>query len=651
MGLLDFEQAFSNFANFPILKNYGQDLVEEKKLINIRQLSQVPDVEELRPGSCGREKLINKLPTGIHQLRQLPNVENYGQDLVEEKKLIRGLVAPAAGKFDMEQTLSKIAKRRIRQLRQVPDVENYGQDLVEEKKLIRGLDAAAAGEFGAKQTLAFAIFPMLKNYGQDLVEEKKLIRKHLLFVECADALSDILFANHRDSPAELPPWSSLSRHRLTDPHLPRAVGALVASGVRLREGCESGFGVKLARLVAPPSSEHHSGSNYSICDSTEENKLGGIDDDANSEISAEKTLSTIATTSIHQLRQLPDVEELRPGSCGREETYKLARSLPKSRGDSHLTVDQLFLGLLEDSQIKDLLKDAGISDVARVRTLLMPLSYPIAITPSIDSDDQGIQLHSQSEKRDNSERRRIHEMRRWMDEIQILKRRQNMLSQWGETFGLADFKFESVQELDAAIAKLEGDVNDSLEQSSWAMPMKSSAPSRWNEKERLIGLAERLCERVVGQNQAVETVAEVVLRSRADSKTELAKALAEQLFGNENFLIRIDLSEYKEQRSLRRLIGGPLVDDEDGQLTAAVRRKPYSVVLFDRVEKAHDSVLKSLLHMLGLGRLADGQNWDVDFTNTVIIMTSNLTRTEKDSPLQIAREILIDEVCLLIYLK
>ncbi|XP_042453239.1 chaperone protein ClpB1-like [Zingiber officinale] len=340
---------------------------------------------------------------------------------------------------------------------------------------------------------------------------------------------------------------------------------------------------------------------------------------------------------------------------------RASRSLPKSRGDSHLTVDQLFLGLLEDSQIKDLLKDAGISDVARVRTLLMPLSYPIAITPrhlhekSIDSDDQGIQLHSQSEKRDNSERRRIHEMRRWMDEIQILKRRQNMLSQWGETFGLADFKFESVQELDAAIAKLEGDVNDSLEQSSWAMPMKSSAPSRWNEKERLIGLAERLCERVVGQNQAVETVAEVVLRSRAgsdgDSKTELAKALAEQLFGNENFLIRIDLSEYKEQRSLRRLIGGPLVDDEDGQLTAAVRRKPYSVVLFDRVEKAHDSVLKSLLHMLGLGRLADGQNWDVDFTNTVIIMTSNLTRTEKDSPLQIAREILIDEVCLLIYLK
>ncbi|KAL5544595.1 hypothetical protein UlMin_008379 [Ulmus minor] len=167
-----------------------------------------------------------------------------------------------------------------------------------------------------------------------------------------------------------------------------------------------------------------------------------------------------------------------------------------------------------------------------------------------------------------------------------------------------------------------------------------------NDKERLLGLAGRLHERVVGQDQAVTVVAEAVLRSRAGprrpqqptgsflflgptgiGKTELAKALAEHLFDDEKLLVRIDMSEYMEQHSTSRLIGAPpgyVGHEEGGQLTGAVRQRPYSVVLFDEVEKAHVSVFNTLLQVLDDGRLTDGQGRTVDFRNTVIIMTSNL---------------------------
>lgn len=167
-----------------------------------------------------------------------------------------------------------------------------------------------------------------------------------------------------------------------------------------------------------------------------------------------------------------------------------------------------------------------------------------------------------------------------------------------------------------------------------------------NEKARLLGLADRLHQRVVGQDEAVQAVAEAILRSRAGlgrqqqptgsflflgptgvGKTELAKALAEQLFDKENQLVRMDMSEYMEQHSVARLIGSPpgyVGHEEGGQLTEAVRRRPYSVVLFDEVEKAHPAVFNTLLQLLDDGRLTDGQGRTVDFTNTVIIMTSNL---------------------------
>ena len=167
-----------------------------------------------------------------------------------------------------------------------------------------------------------------------------------------------------------------------------------------------------------------------------------------------------------------------------------------------------------------------------------------------------------------------------------------------------------------------------------------------SEKQKLLKLADKLHERVIGQDEAVEKVSDAILRSRAGisdenrpigsflflgptgvGKTELAKTLAEYLFDDEKNLVRIDMSEYMEKFSVTRLIGAPpgyVGYDEGGQLTEAVRRKPYCVILFDEVEKAHPDVFNLLLQVLDDGRITDGQGRTVNFKNTVIIMTSNL---------------------------
>ncbi len=166
------------------------------------------------------------------------------------------------------------------------------------------------------------------------------------------------------------------------------------------------------------------------------------------------------------------------------------------------------------------------------------------------------------------------------------------------------------------------------------------------EREKLLHLPDVLHKRVIGQDEAVEKVSEAILRSRAGiadenrpigsflflgptgvGKTELAKALAECLFDDERNMVRIDMSEYMEKYSVSRLIGAPpgyVGYDEGGQLTEAVRRKPYSVVLFDEVEKAHPDVFNVLLQVLDDGRITDSQGRTVDFKNTIIILTSNL---------------------------
>jgi ATP-dependent Clp protease ATP-binding subunit ClpB len=166
------------------------------------------------------------------------------------------------------------------------------------------------------------------------------------------------------------------------------------------------------------------------------------------------------------------------------------------------------------------------------------------------------------------------------------------------------------------------------------------------EKSRLLELGDELHRRVIGQNEAVDAVAEAVLRSRAGlgregkpmgaflflgptgvGKTELAKSLAENLFDSEKNMVRIDMSEYMEKHAVSRLIGAPpgyVGHEEGGQLTEAVRRRPYTVILFDEVEKAHPDVWNILLQVLDDGRLTDSQGRTVDFSNAVIIMTSNL---------------------------
>jgi len=167
-----------------------------------------------------------------------------------------------------------------------------------------------------------------------------------------------------------------------------------------------------------------------------------------------------------------------------------------------------------------------------------------------------------------------------------------------------------------------------------------------SEKQKLLGLATELHQRVIGQDEAVDAVADAVMRARAGlkdpnrpigsfiflgptgvGKTELARALAEYLFDDEHAMVRIDMSEYQEKHTVSRLVGAPpgyVGFEEGGQLTEAVRRRPYCVLLFDEIEKAHPDVFNTLLQLLDDGRLTDGQGRTVDFKNTIVIMTSNI---------------------------
>ena len=227
----------------------------------------------------------------------------------------------------------------------------------------------------------------------------------------------------------------------------------------------------------------------------------------------------------------------------------------------------------------------------------------------------------------------------------------------GEYQRAGELAYGRIPELEKKLAALEGTEGKSamMEEAVTASHV-AQVVSRWTgipvdrmlegEKEKLLRMEESLVRRVVGQKEAVQAVSTAVRRARAGlqdphrpigsfmflgptgvGKTELTKALAEFLFDDETALIRVDMSEYMEKHSVARLIGAPpgyVGYEEGGALTEAVRRRPYQVVLFDEIEKAHPDVFNVLLQVLDDGRLTDGQGHTVDFRNTLIVMTSNL---------------------------
>lgn len=246
-------------------------------------------------------------------------------------------------------------------------------------------------------------------------------------------------------------------------------------------------------------------------------------------------------------------------------------------------------------------------------------------------------------------------------EIENLKFEADKAEREGNYGKVAEIRYGKLKELQDDIKKIQEQLKST--QGGVAMVREevtaddiAEVVSRWtgipvtrmmqSEREKLLHLEEELHKRVVGQDEAIKAVADAVRRSRAGlqdpkrpiasfiflgttgtGKTELAKALAEYLFNDENMMTRIDMSEYQEKFSVTRLIGAPpgyVGYDEGGQLTEAVRRKPYSVVLFDEIEKAHPDVFNILLQVLDDGRLTDNKGRTVNFKNTIIIMTSNL---------------------------
>jgi len=245
-------------------------------------------------------------------------------------------------------------------------------------------------------------------------------------------------------------------------------------------------------------------------------------------------------------------------------------------------------------------------------------------------------------------------------ELESTREKQELLERRGSLEEAAKLRYQILPELETRIeeasSRLAQQGENRLLQEEVDEESIAKVVARWtgipvnkmleSEGERLLKLEEELRRRVVGQDPALESVADAIRRSRVGlgeasrpqgsflfvgptgvGKTELARALAEFLFDDERAMVRIDMSEYQERHSVSRLIGAPpgyVGYDEGGQLTEAVRRRPYSVVLLDEVEKGHPEVFNSLLQVLDDGRLTDGQGRTVDFTNTILIMTSNL---------------------------
>src|SRR5690242_19392492 len=253
----------------------------------------------------------------------------------------------------------------------------------------------------------------------------------------------------------------------------------------------------------------------------------------------------------------------------------------------------------------------------------------------------------------------LEEQRKWKEELDQLRTELERAQRRGELAKASEIQYGRIPELEkklaAATAKTAKDRPTLLREEVTEEDI-AEVVSRWTgipvsrlqegEREKLVKLEQHLHERVVDQERAIKAVSNAVRRARAGlqdpnrplgsfiflgptgvGKTELSRALAEFLFDDENAMIRIDMSEYMEKHTVARLIGAPpgyVGYEEGGQLSEAVRRKPYSVVLFDEIEKAHPDVFNVLLQVLDDGRITDGQGRTVDFKNTVVIMTSNI---------------------------
>ena len=260
-----------------------------------------------------------------------------------------------------------------------------------------------------------------------------------------------------------------------------------------------------------------------------------------------------------------------------------------------------------------------------------------------------------------SEKELVNKIQQNKKEIEQLKFEADKAEREGDYGKVAEIRYGKLQSLENEIKSIQEDLkkkqgdNAIIKEEVTAEDI-ADVVSRWtgipvskmlqSERDKLLHLEDELHKRVIGQDEAIEAVADAVRRSRAGlqdpkrpigsfiflgttgvGKTELAKALAEYLFDDESLMTRIDMSEYQEKHTVSRLIGAPpgyVGYDEGGQLTEAVRRKPYSVVLFDEIEKAHPDVFNILLQVLDDGRLTDNKGRTVNFKNTIIIMTSNL---------------------------
>lgn len=272
------------------------------------------------------------------------------------------------------------------------------------------------------------------------------------------------------------------------------------------------------------------------------------------------------------------------------------------------------------------------------------------------------------------------------DKIQLIREQSKSLKlqaeeaeRQGDYAKVAEIRYSRIPSLDKELESLNAQMsndNEKLLREEVTADDIAEVVSRWtgipvkrmlqSDKDKLLHLEEELHKRVVGQNEAIEAVSNAVRRSRAGlqdpkrpiasfiflgstgvGKTELAKALADYLFNDEKMITRIDMSEYQEKFSVTRLVGAPpgyVGYDEGGQLTEAVRRKPYSVVLFDEIDKAHPDVFDTLLQVLDDGRLTDNKGRTVNFKNTIIIMTSNMKEEQLDSIMRPEFRNRIDEI-------